>query len=852
MLAGWRLAINNLNARLGRSLLLIIAVALATSMVVTVSIMIGTINASMRVAMVDMLGKSEMCLRHSTQGRFPMPLADTVAAWPETDLVAPRLTANIEVINPQNGEQDIFTGQGVVFDSEWQIRPPKILTGRLPKNETEILIDPSVARILDVKVGDRLQIESWGRNVEVTVSGIQSRLRLAILQTPEIRLDLELLQHLTNYEGYLTTLDITLHSGYKVRNTVDKYKHEIPDSLELVPSDLMLSGLDNQLRAGFLMYYLAVIFCFLAASFIILTGMTTAVTERIRELAILRCIGAKRAQIFISQMLTGCLIGGLGGVLGIPIGIGLGMLIYHLYSENVRVDIQISGYGILTAILVSLFSGIAGSLIPGYAASRVTPLEALSIRAQPPRTSGLVYLFVIGVCAMLIQFGLLYIPENEQIAFWLYITIGLPIMIIGWFLLSVPVLWLVTTILAHPLSYMLRLPSGILSGAVKATPYRHGFTTGALMLGLAAMIATWSSGQALLYDWIDRIQFPEMFVQSWTGLSEKDLQFLQQQPWVVQANPITYFKVPVADRHMFGVKGIAPQNVHFVGFEPEPFLKMTNIEWIQGEPKEAVARLIKGGAIIVAREFLTARGIGVGDTLTLGPDDNKHDFEVVGVVSSPGLDIITSVFGIQGAFHEQAIHCVFTTRAEAKRCFDNDNIVLIQFSLTDNITDEEAEKIIKQNLGPVHFGSGRRVKEYIFNIASAMMKLASLAAFAAMAVASLGMANVMAANIAVRYYEYGVLRASGATQNLIWRLIMSEAVLIAITAGIIGMGLGLNDAVNATHLYKIMIGVIATIKFPIVPVIYGCSGLIILAMLAAVIPTYRLVRSSPSRLLSEI
>lgn len=852
MQAGWRLAINNLTSRWRRSVLLILAVALATGMVFTVSISIGSVHRSIRTILVDMLGAADLRLRHQTNGQLSQELLDEVSRWPEVAQAAPRLSTNVEVLNTRNDKSQILTGNGVVLSMEWQIRPPEILTGQVPaEGQSEIMLDPRAAQVLEAEVGDVVRIGGWGNEIEATVAGICQRMNLGILQTPEFWVDLDALQHAASQAGRLSQIELCVQPGVEPRQVIEAHAEAVPAGVELVLSDATLAGLDLQLKAGSIMYFVSALFCFLAASFIILTGMTTAVSERIRELAMLRCIGANRLQLFVSQLIIGAWIGLLGGLGGIPIGFALAAGIFAYLGDNVREGMYVSPSGAWATLAVAVAAGLVGAALPALASCRVSPLDALRVHARPARRRGVYLVGLIGLAMLLIQVALLRIPDDNQVTIWTYLLVGLPLLVTGWFILAVPITASISWLAAGPLAWVLRLPPDLLRGSVRATPYRHGFTAGALMLGLAAMIAVWSSGRGLLEDWFERIRFPDTFVQSWTGLTEHDLELVRDQPWVSHANPITYFQLPVQGRQLFGIKGISPKRVHVVGFEPREFLEMTYLEWVQGEQESAIRRLEAGGAILVAREFLTARGLGVGDSLTLGPEGGEHTFEIAGVVSSPGLDIVTSVFGIQDAFHDQAIHCVFMTREETKRCFDTDTIVLIQFDMSDTIDEQTAEQTLKEQLGPIRFGTGRRIQNFMLREAGNLMMLASLAAFAAMAVASLGMANVMAANVSARRREYGILRASGAGRWTVTALVLAEALLTGLGACVAGIGLGMHDSFNASYLYRVMVGLLTSPKFPVTPIAIGVAGLLLMALVAAWIPARRIGKAMPCELMGR-
>ncbi len=870
MPVGLRIAINNLKSRRGRTALIIMAIALATSMVVAVTAAIQSGNKSIRAIMEDTMGRTDLRIRHQSQGRFDEAMLEVVEAWPEVATAAPRLSANIPLTNLNAVERAIgedatldedellrdtmrvVAAHGVDYAAEWSVHPPPLQEGVAPANADELVVDPRVARRLEIVVGDEIRVGSFGLEAQLTVTGILERQTLAILQKPEVRVPLEVLQRLTNRRGELTAIDITLFDDADGRVVQEVRGVDVGPPLELVLSDMLQSGMDRQMRGTSVLEYIAVACVFLVSVFIVLTGMTTAVTERIQELAILRCIGATRQQVFASQLWHGAGLGALGGLLGLPLGILFGRLLYLMLGDIIREGLHFSAYSLTLAFGTAVLAGVVGAILPAIAAARVTPLAALGMAGRSARRRGVVLVAGIGLALVITCYYSLRGPDDEQLAFWLGISLGLFSMVSGFFLLSVPLVQMGNTVFGKLLTKLLKLPPDMLVNSVRATPYRHGFTAGALMMGLASMVSLWSVGTALVEDWITPIQFPDAFVVNMTGIDEERIDQLKEADFITNACAVGTFKLPVADQQIFGVEGIAPKNVTAVVFEPGPFLEMTNLEWIQGDPLEAARRLHEQGTILVAREFLAARNIGVGATLRLGPSGNEHEFEVVGVVSSPGLDIATSLFGIQGEFFEQAISCVFFSRDEAARCFQNSEIQMVQFDLTDEADDEVAHKAIIEILGGGQFGSGRVIKQTLQKAAQNFMSILTMFGMMGMVIAGFGAANVIAANVSARRFEYGVLRAAGAERFVLARLILAESAIIAIGACAAGTGMGMFDAWNNAVFYQMMAGLILTPRFPMGPAMIGWGFLLAVAVVAALPPTLALLRSIPVDLLRNV
>src|SRR5262249_24752677 len=163
----------------------------------------------------------------------------------------------------------------------------------------------------------------------------------------------------------------------------------LPEGVTVTSTRDATESLDKAMRANQLAFTLGTMMAFLAASFIIMTGMSTGITERVRELAMLRCIGATRAHLAQSQLLMGLLVGVTGAVVGLPAGVGAAWVILHFYREKLHSDPVILPDRVTWAFLGAVLAGVAGALVPAWQASRVSPLSALVARARPPRARGL-------------------------------------------------------------------------------------------------------------------------------------------------------------------------------------------------------------------------------------------------------------------------------------------------------------------------------------------------------------------------------------------------------------------------------------------------------------------------------
>ena len=325
---------------------------------------------------------------------------------------------------------------------------------------------------------------------------------------------------------------------------------------------------------------------------------------------------------------------------------------------------------------------------------------------------------------------------------------------------------------------------------------------------------------------------------------------IAELPFVEDTCAITIQRL---DNDAFGVRAIRALKTMYIGFEVEPFFRMTQVEWVQGDPQTARARLMAGGALLIAREFMVAHNIGVGDHFPITHRDITTDFEIVGVIASPGLDLVSKYFDIGQEYRDQSLHAVFGSRGDLRQIFHNDTVSFIQMDLDDGVDDDEAMGQIRAALSGtlLSAGSGREIKATIDSIGKSTLKVVSSIALLAMLLSCFGVGNVVIAGIEARQYELGVLRAIGATGPMLARFITAEVLLIAITSGMLGTALGLQASLAGISLYRSLVGLELSMQPPLGPIALGWVLIIGLSVLAAAPAAIFVSRRQPRVLLSS-
>jgi ABC-type antimicrobial peptide transport system permease subunit len=908
-----RLAISSLSARKLHAGLLIAAVALSCALVVTVAILIRSVNASVQLRLEGTVGKADLRLEAaSSNGLIDRSLLAEVGAWPEVKRASPVLERAVVL---RLTLQEMVSGGGEGAEGKYQRRDRilianpvvtgltpdrvssmKLLSGRMPSSPDEIVLDALLAERFSIR-GEAMRTSAANRGIaklgppkvgdaraalpEVVegseaASALNASQRVLLGDTitlvrllragvplkvvgiapqpplggrPQAYMLLDGLASISESEGKLSRIDLELAPGFGAEDVASARREALPESLLLQTTAKVTSGLDQNLRSSELGLVLAIVLSTLAASFIILTGLTTDVSRRQRELAVMRCIGASRGQLAAAQLFGGAMIGVIGAVLGGMLGVVLAQVVAWVRPDALAAGLEFPMMGMGLGVAGAFASGLIGAAWPAWRISRISPLEGLSLRATPTRARVGHALTVLAVA--LICYGLLIvaIPDDGQFIFWAYATTGLPLVFIGYFLLGTPLVGLLSGLIAPGLSVVLRLPPALLARSIRATPFRHGLTAGALMTGVSIMTVIWTNGGAVLRDWLDKLQFPDAFV-SGIALPEVAEERIGQLPCVTETCAIGLHFI---ETDAFGVRALQSYKTSFIAFEPEPFFRMANLTWVQGSLESALPRLNEGGAVIVAREFLVAQGLGVGDTFTCRDQEETHEFEIVGVVTSPGLEVVSKFFNISEDYTNQALHAVFGTRADMKRLFNNDSVQLIQIALDPAWDDEAAMDMIREALAEIPIldaGSGRRIREEIRTYALSGITIMTAVALFAMVICSLGVANLVVASIQERRFEFGILRAVGAQRLLLVRLVVGEVLIVALAGAMLGTVLGIQAAWSEQKLMRLLLGLGVEFRPPLVPIAGAWVMLFGTCLLASAPAIWKLGRRAPRELLA--
>jgi ABC-type antimicrobial peptide transport system permease subunit len=261
---------------------------------------------------------------------------------------------------------------------------PVVVTGHAPRNGDEIVFGPGTLRDLKLQVGDQVRIgDPPGREVTVVgtallpasshtdydQTGWMTADTMQSLMGPLGRLDPN------SYEEYAL---IRWKPGVNRRDAQEALVSRLGSSeLYSTPASLPTAVVSlGDLRS--LPLALGVFFALLASA-TVAHALVTTVRRRRQELAIMRSIGFTRRQSRVAIAWQATLIAAAGLVIGVPLGIVAGRLVWRWLAHNFPV-VYVPPLAAIAVLLVVPASILLANLLaawPARSAARIRPAEAL-------------------------------------------------------------------------------------------------------------------------------------------------------------------------------------------------------------------------------------------------------------------------------------------------------------------------------------------------------------------------------------------------------------------------------------------------------------------------------------------
>lgn len=279
--------------------------------------------------------------------------------------VSPKVLGGVRV-----GSRDVLL-VGVNFDSELKMKQWWKIFGEPPRAENELLLGSDASRVLDVGLGETVEI----RGETFRIAGVLDQ--TGSQDDSLVFAPLKKAQKLLGKEGRITLAEVAaLCSGCPIGDMVTQIAEMLPDARVSAIQQVVegrLKALDQFQRFS---YAMAGVVVFIG-SLIVFVTMMGSVNERTTEIGVFRAIGFRKSHIVRIILLEAALVSLLAGLLGYGVGMGGAGLALPFVAESRNAPLVWDATVGLGSIGLALLLGLLASLYPALHASKMDPTEAL-------------------------------------------------------------------------------------------------------------------------------------------------------------------------------------------------------------------------------------------------------------------------------------------------------------------------------------------------------------------------------------------------------------------------------------------------------------------------------------------
>ena len=654
-----------------------------------------------------------------------------------------------------------------------------LMSGEAPDSPTEVAIDATSAEENDIALGSTIKVLLQGPTQEFTVVGtVGFGGEKNLGGTTSAYFDTATAQKLLGTPGYFDAINVAADDGVSQSALAERLDAVVPEGTEAVTGATVAQENSDAIKkdlkfVGILFMIFAGIALFVG-SFIIWNTFTMIVTQRAREIALLRAIGATRRQVLRSLVLEALMLGAAASAIGLGLGVlvakGLRMLMDFVGFSLPSTSLQIEPRTIWVSMLVGTLVTVVASLVPARRATRVLPIEAL--RESTPgaekhsklrAVTGLGMLGA-GVAAMLSS---LYGGSPFGI-----FGIGLAAVLLG-VIVSLPLaVRPLAALIAAPLRWR-GLPGELAKQNSMRNPRRTSSTAAALMVGLTLVVSMGvfaSSLKASFGDVIADQTNADLFIATSStqapGFSPSVIDAVKDVPGVDEVSANGWGQARVADA-----------DSSYSAVDPATAEDVMNLEVSQG----SIAALGTNG-VVVSKSAATTNSWKLGDEITAEfAESGKHALHVVGIYDGKGWIGDNFILSIdeQNAFAgPQLVSTGLVTLAAGADAGQ------VQDAIEAALADHPDAQVLDQ-AGFEKVASG--FIDQLLTFVTVMLLLAVL-------IALLGIVNTLALSVFERTRELGLLRAVGMTRAQVRAMVRWESVVISLigasSGAVLGIGIG--------------------------------------------------------------
>lgn len=412
-----------------------------------------------------------------------------------------RITTSLALLGSDGRPVTNFgrVGYAISTDGDPALRAYDVV-GALPAGSGEAVLDSETAAHQRLAAGDRITVaDREGRPhayelvglIDFGVSTTYSGSSVVGLPAAEIGT--------LTQETEISEIVVAARDGVDQATLARSVRQAVGGGAEVVSGDQRRADLADEATSVATQFsFVLLIFgavSLVVAVFVIYNTFAILLAQRVRETALLRCVGATSRQVFQATVIESTVVGLAGGVAGVGFGIGVAAGLFLLFDKVAHAGIPshaivLGPVPVVAGLAIGLVATVAASLIPALRATRTSPLAALrdqpsaKVSSRARRLVRLAVALLIGGAGVAISIVGSGHPDAET---------GTFILVAGGIVAFLGVL-VAAPLFVGPLIVLIGLPLRVLGtpgriavANTRRNPGRTAVTAAALMIGVGLM-----------------------------------------------------------------------------------------------------------------------------------------------------------------------------------------------------------------------------------------------------------------------------------------------------------------------------------------------------------------------------
>ena len=508
--------------------------------------------------------------------------------------------------------------------------------------------------------------------------------------------------------------------------------------------------------------------------FIIANTFNIVMSQRVRELGLLRAVGATPKQVRRAVMGEALVVGFFASIIGLFVGLGLAYgveaFLNGLGAELPDFDKPLS----LATILIGMGVGIGVTLlsawVPARKAGLTSPVTAISGHDASATTAGTrsILIGALLTVAGAALTGISLFGGIDSTATLLgMLGGGAALLFVGITLLSPLVAAPISRALGAPIAKIYNRPGVLAKENAARNPKRTATTAAALMIGLSLVSMAFVVGQTLKNDLNElletTVQADYAAFPSGNGLvPEAALEEMQASPHLETVAGMKYWGTDI--------NGVGTD----VSTLPlDQIDDIVNLDLIEGSYAD-----IDDNSLAIRDTVAEEMLVGMGDTVEVElADGTLIDMEIVAMFTDGNI--------FEG---------VLVSHDRWNTIGDQDSYDWVATSIAEGSTAEQADAAmatVGDNFPQITAQSAVEYREEISGEVDNLLYIITGFLGLAILIAFIGIVNTMALSIFERTRELGLLRAVGMTRNQMHKMVRWEAAIVSAVGALLGAVVGI-------------------------------------------------------------